>query len=35
MTPENLQMIDTFALSLQVTGQTRELGCVRLTTDWQ
>jgi lipopolysaccharide transport system ATP-binding protein len=34
MTPENIQMIDTFERQLQVTGESRELGPVQLETHW-
>jgi lipopolysaccharide transport system ATP-binding protein len=35
MTPENIQMIDTFEKTLQITGASRELGPVQLKTTWQ
>lgn len=35
MTPENIQMIDTFERPLQITGASRELGPVQIKTDWQ
>ena len=35
MTPENIQMIDTFERPLQVTGASRELGPVQITTVWE
>ena len=35
MTPENIQMIDTFEKQLKVTGQTRELGCCQIETAWK
>lgn len=34
MTPENIQMIDTFKKELRVTGQTRELGSCQIETEW-
>ncbi|VAW39913.1 Teichoic acid export ATP-binding protein TagH [hydrothermal vent metagenome] len=35
MTPENIQMIDTFEKELRVTGKTRELGCCQIETQWK
>lgn len=35
MTPENMQMIDTFEKYLRVVGQTREMGATRLPTIWK
>lgn len=35
MTPENIQMIDTFEKTLRVLGQTRELGSTRLQMEWK
>ena len=35
MTPENIQMIDTFERPLQVTGASRELGPVQIETVWE
>lgn len=34
MTPDQLQMVDTFELELHIEGKTRELGVCRLKTDW-
>ncbi len=34
MTPENIQMIDTFEVQLRVTGQTRELGSCQIESEW-
>ncbi len=34
MTPDNIQMIDTFKKELRITGQTRELGCCQIETEW-
>jgi lipopolysaccharide transport system ATP-binding protein len=35
MTPENIQMIDTFEKQLRVTGKTRELGSTKLEMNWK
>jgi len=35
MTPENIQMIDTFEIPLRITGQTRELGSCQIETRWK
>ncbi len=35
MTPENIQMIDTFKRPLRITGKTRELGCYQIKTQWK
>lgn len=35
MTPENIQMIDTFEKNLRVTGKSRELGICQIETDWK
>ncbi len=35
MTPDNIQMIDTFEQNLRVKGKSRELGVCQLTTRWQ
>ncbi len=35
MTPENIQMIDTFEKDLRVTGQTRELGSCQIEMHWK
>lgn len=35
MTPENIQMIDTFERELRVTGKTRELGFCQIETQWK
>jgi len=35
MTPDNIQMIDTFEKKLKVKGRTRELGSTQLTTEWK
>lgn len=34
MTPDNIQMIDTYEKQLRVSGKSRELGVVQLTTEW-
>ena len=34
MTPDQLQMVDTYELELHVEGKTRELGVCRLKTEW-
>jgi lipopolysaccharide transport system ATP-binding protein len=35
MTPENIQMIDTFEKSLRILGKSRELGTTQLEMDWK
>ncbi|MFC3193138.1 polysaccharide ABC transporter ATP-binding protein [Marinicella sediminis] len=35
MTPENIQMIDTFKKMVQITGESREHGPVQIETRWQ
>lgn len=35
MTPENIQMIDTFEQPLKITGQSRELGTYQIPTHWK
>ncbi len=35
MTPDNIQMIDTFEQYLKITGQTRELGLCQIKTHWK
>ncbi|WP_223787060.1 ABC transporter ATP-binding protein [Marinicella meishanensis] len=35
MTPENIQMIDTFEQPLKITGQSREMGTYQITTEWR